>query len=98
MDLLTTLNATQLAVLGTVVAGVVELYSRVVAKDFRVVGKIVVALVAGTLIGVNYGLDFATAVAVGFIAPGGISILGHFGNKSTPAPSSIVAPSTEPTK
>lgn len=90
MDLLTALSPMQLAVLSTVVAGVVELYSRAVARDFRVVGKIAVALIAGTLIGLSYGLDLVTSLAVGFVVPGGISIIGHFGNKSQATRSSLV--------
>lgn len=90
-ELLKQLNPAQIAILGIVVAGVTELYSRAAAKDYRAVGKIVVAVVTGAAIVLSWRLPLVTAIAIGFVAPGGISILGSIGRKSAAEPSSLTA-------
>lgn len=95
MDILEGLNVTglQISMLITIVAGVTELYARVIARDWKTVGKIVVAVVTATLIGLDFGLEFVQALAVGFIPSGTLTVLGKFGNKSEATPTTVTGKS-----
>lgn len=97
MDLLQQLNLSgvQMAILVTVVAGVTELYGRLIAKDFKTAGRIGVAVITGMLIGLQYGLDVPGGLAAGFVAPGAIAVLSRFGNKSEPTPQTLTGKSLE---
>lgn len=85
-----TLNAEQLVLLGTAIVGATELLSRVRAKDMWVVATIVSAAVIGGLFALYYNVDFVSGVIGGLSASGFLKGLGSVGNKSTPAPSSVV--------
>lgn len=91
MDIFDGLNLTalQVTILVTVVAGVTELYNRAISRDFKTVGKIAIAVLTGTLIGLNYGLDLVSSMAVGFVAPGAMTVIGSFGNKSEATPRTV---------
>lgn len=89
MDTFTTLTATQVALLGLVVAGATEFISRLRAGDVWVAATIFTSAVLGGLIGMHYNVDFIDGVAVGLGASGAIKAIGSFGNKSTPAPSTL---------
>lgn len=84
------LNALQLGFLVTLIMGVTELLSRLRARDLWVAGTIVSAGVLGGLLGLYYGVDFVGGVAAGLSASGLLKGLSIVGNKSTPAPSSLV--------
>lgn len=90
-EILTVLNPAQLVTLGVISVGVTELYGRAAAKDWYVVGKIVVAVLTGTLIGLSFGLEFVSALAIGFAPSGGMAVIGSVGNKSRAAPSDLTA-------
>lgn len=89
---LTQFNAEQLAVLGAVIVGITELISRLRAKDYWVAATIVCAAVVGALVAVYYDLDALTGVVAAFGASGVLRTLGSVGNKSTPAPSTVLDP------
>lgn len=87
------LDLTQYILLLTVIAGVTELIARLRAKDLWAALTITSAAVVGLLFGI-FGVESLTPItglAVGFAAPGAISVLGSFGKKSTPAPSDAIA-------
>jgi hypothetical protein len=89
----TQLTATQVALLGAVVVGATEFISRLRAKDVWVAATIFVSGILGGLIGMHYHVDFVDGVAVGLGASGAIKTLSVFGNKSTPAPSTLTSKS-----
>lgn len=84
------LSPAQLLVLGSVIVGVTELISRLRAKDYWVAGTIVCAAVVGAVLALYYKADAVDGLVAGFSASGALKALGSVGNKSTPAPSSIV--------
>lgn len=86
----TALTATQVALLGAVVAGATEFISRLRAKDLWVAATIATSALLGGLIGMHYGTDFIDGIAVGLGASGAISALGAFGKKSTPTESKVL--------
>lgn len=87
------LDAGQLALLGSIIAGSNELLKRLRAKDFWVAGTIFSSAVLGGLIGAYYKVDFLSGVAAGLATSGAIATLGSIGNKSTPAPSKLIVES-----
>lgn len=89
MELLT-LNPAQLALLGVVIVGATELLNRLRAKDFWVVATIVSSAVIGSLIGLYYGVDPISGLVAGLGASGTLKTLGAVGNKSEPAPSTVI--------
>lgn len=86
----TQLSATQVALLGFVVAGATEFISRLRAKDAWVAATILCSAIIGGLISFHYGIDFVDGMAVGLAASGLIKTVGSLGNKSTPAPSDVL--------
>ena len=86
----TQLTATQVALLGAVVAGATEFINRLRAKDYWVAATIVTAAVLGGLIGSHYGVDFIDGVAVGLGTSGAFSFVGSFGKKSASTKSSVL--------
>lgn len=86
----TALTATQVGLLGLVVAGATEFINRLRAKDVWVAATIFTAALLGGLIGWHYGVDFIDGVAAGLGTSGAFSFVGAFGKKSTPAPSNLV--------
>lgn len=85
------LSMQQLAVLGFLVGGVVELIKRLRAKDMWAVGTIVSAAVVGGLVALYWQVDFLAGVTGGLSFSGFLATLGSIGNKSTPAPSSFTS-------
>lgn len=84
------LTAGQLLVLGSVIAGITELLTRLRAKDMWVVATIATAALVGGLVALYFKADFLDGVVAGFGASGALKALGSIGNKSTPAPSKVV--------
>lgn len=87
---LTQLNAEQLALMGLTIVGVVEFINRMRAKDFWVALTIVTSAVVGALLALYWGVDVLAGALAGLAASGTLKTLGSLGNKSTPAPSSLV--------
>lgn len=82
------MDFTQYVLLGAVIAGVVELITRVRARDWWVVVTILSSAFVGALFGAfNYypDLDVVEGMVVGLGASGAIAALGA--RRSTPTPS-----------
>lgn len=88
----TALTATQVALLGAVVAGATEFLNRLRANDLWVAATIFTSALLGGLIGSHYGVGFIDGVAVGLGASGAFSFVGMFKGKSVPAESKVVGP------
>ncbi len=75
-----------LASLTFAIAGVVELYNRLVAKDWKTAGTIAVAGIAGAVLShfVGGSVSWFTGLLIGFSASGLISTVQHFGSPSAP--------------
>ncbi len=84
------LNLQQLAVLGFLIAGIVEVTVRARAKDWWVVVTILSSAVVGGFVAVYYSVDFLAGVTAGLSMSGFLKTLNSFGNKSTPAPSKAI--------
>lgn len=87
------LSALQLGFLVTLIMGVTELFNRLRARDFWVAGSIISSAVIGGLVGLYYGVDIIGGVTAGLSASGLLKGLSSFGNKSTAAPSRLLAKS-----
>lgn len=88
-EIIKVLNPAQIAILATIGVGVTELYGRIMAKDWFVVGKILVAVLTVTLICLSWGIGLVASLAIGFLPSGGLTVVGSVGNKSKPAPSEL---------
>lgn len=86
------LSPAQLFVLYSIIVGITELINRLRARDLWVAATIVTAALVGGFVAAYYKLDFLTGVVAGLGASGTIKTLGSIGNKSTPAPSTILEP------
>lgn len=86
----TQLTATQVVLLGAVVAGATEFISRLRAKDLWVAATIATSAILGGIIGYHYGVDFVDGIAVGLGASGLIATVGSFGKKSSATPSGVL--------
>jgi uncharacterized membrane protein HdeD (DUF308 family) len=89
------MDFSQFVVLGGVLAGVTELISRLRARDFWVVATIVSCAVVGAIFGYfHWGNVPSVEVGLlaGLFASGAIKTISSFGNKSTPAPSTVLTP------
>lgn len=86
------MDVTQYVLLGAVIAGITELLNRLRAKDYWVAATIVTAAVTGLLFGIFdvENLTPVTGLAAGFGASGAIKLVGSLGQKSQPAPSTLV--------
>lgn len=86
------MDFTQYVLLGAVIAGSNELLVRLRARDYWVVATIVTAAAIGAGFGAAHymGLDIVEGIAAGLGTSGAIKTLSAFGNKSTPAPSSVL--------
>lgn len=90
MDIVTGLTATQVALIGLVVAGATEFINRLRAGDLWVAATIFTSALLGGLIGMHYNVDFIDGTTVGLAASGAIKVVGSFGKASTPAPSKVL--------
>ncbi len=90
------MDFTQYVLLAAVIAGVTELLSRARAKDWWVVATILTAGLVGGVFG-HFGIsnlpDIATGIAAGFGAAGALKAVSSVGNKSEPAPSTVLTKS-----
>lgn len=81
-----------LAVIGAVIAGITELFSRLRARDFWVAGTIAMAAVVGLIFGLTGyfpNVDAVEGTIAGFATSGAITVVGSLGRKSTPQPSTL---------
>lgn len=86
------MDVSQYVLLGAVLAGVTELTARLRAKDLWVVVTIVTCVVAGAVCGYFklFGApNVEVGVLAGFATSGALKGFSMFGQKSTPAPSSV---------
>jgi uncharacterized membrane protein HdeD (DUF308 family) len=86
------MDFTTYLLLGAVIAGITELLNRLRAKDYWVAATIISSAIVGGLFGWQgiEGLDVVTGLAAGFGTSGVIKTISAFGNKSTPAPSTVL--------
>lgn len=84
------MSATQIALLGAVIAGATELLTRLRAKDYWAAATIVSAAVIGGLLGIYWGIDFVSGIAAGLGVSGTIATIGSFGRKSEARPSTVL--------
>lgn len=78
MEFLTSVDPVALAALTFAIAGIVELYSRLVDKDFKTAGVIAVAGLAGAVLAPQVGdITWFIGMLVGFSASGLISTVSH---------------------
>lgn len=89
MELLN-LSTEQLVLLSLLITGIVELFNRLRAKDYWVVATILTSALVGGLVAMYYKVDFVSGVAAGLSASGLLKTLSVFGNKTTPAPSTVL--------
>lgn len=87
------LDLGQYLLLGTVIAGITELLTRLRARDYWVALTIAISAATGALFGF-FGIENIPSVvhgaAIGFGLSGSMTILGHFGNKSVAKPTDLV--------
>lgn len=84
------MDLTQFVALGAIIAGMVELITRIRAHDYWVVATIITSVAIGAVFGaVHYypSLDVVSGMMFGFGASGAISAIGA--SRSTPAPSDV---------
>lgn len=88
MDLVQ-LTATQIALLGLIIAGITELFNRLRGKDYWVAASIVTSAIVGGFIGMFYGIDFVSGMGAGLTASGFLKTISVVGRKSEPTPSTL---------
>lgn len=84
------LSAEQLTLMGLTIVGITELINRLRAKDLWVAVTIVCSAVVGALLALYWHVDPLAGALAGLAASGTLKTLGSVGNKSTPAPSSVL--------
>jgi uncharacterized membrane protein YoaK (UPF0700 family) len=73
-------------------AGIAELYRRLVHRDFEAAGLITVCAIAGAILGhfvTTLGMDWFTGLLGGFTASGLITVVGAVRGKSAPTPTTL---------